>query len=106
MDCETFICDLGEGMMALLQLDQERLRQDEGFLPVEFRGDGSLDSQQYRNLIWWLNDTLTTIAQQNDMRVWCITAVANDYRWCETLTCFPSGRCECKMVRAGELLKL
>ena len=106
MDRETFICDLGEGMVAMLRLDPARLRQDEGFLPVEFCGDGSLDSQQYRNLIWWLTDTLGTLARTHEMRVWCITAVANDYRWCETLTCFPSGRCECKMVNAGELLRL
>jgi hypothetical protein len=90
----------------MLQLDPQRLRQDEGFLPVEFRGAGSLDTEQYRNLIWWLTDTLGTLAREQDIRVWCITAVANDYRWCETLACFPSGHCECKMVPAGDLLKL
>ena len=106
MDHETFICDLGEGMLATLKLDVERLRKDEGFLPVEFRGLGSLDSTQYRNLIWWLTDTLGTLARSYRLRVWCITAVANDYRWCETLTAFPDGGCECKMVPAGELLRL
>ena len=90
----------------MLQLDPERLREDEGFLPVEFRGDQSLDIEQYRNLIWWLTDTLRTLAQTYKMRVWCITAVAKDYRWCETLACFATGRCECKMVPAGDLLKL
>jgi hypothetical protein len=106
MDRETFICDLGEEMVAVLQLDPERLKEDEGFLPVEFRADGSLDANRYRNLIWWLTDTLGTLARKYKLKVWCITAVANDYRWCETLTCFPTGNCECKMVPAGELLRL
>jgi hypothetical protein len=93
-------------MVSMLRLDPSRLESDEGFLPVEFRGNGSLDAQQYRNLIFWLHDVLGTISRQFRRKTWCITAVGSDYRWCETLTCFPSGRCECKMVEAGELLRI
>lgn len=106
MERETFICDLGSGMLSIIKLDPARLKPDEGFLPVEFRGRGGLDACQYQNLVIWLHDVLGTVSSQFRRKVWCITAVASDYRWCETLTAYPSGRCECKMVQAGELLKI
>lgn len=90
----------------MIKLDPARIKEEEGFLPVQFRGRGSLDGEQYHNLIIWLHDVLSTVSDQFHQKTWCITAVATDYRWCETLTCYPGGQCECRMVQAAELLRI
>lgn len=101
---ETYICLLDKGLVATLQVEPEALKRFEGFLCVQLRGTEYLNAEQYSHLLNWLEDALSEVARDSDMRVWCITAVAKDYRWCQTLACYPDGSSECKMVQASCLL--